>query len=134
MIDSNRLKTNRNDFILFFKLLGYEIILVLFFAVIVYWLQNETFTHALHRSFLKISLLILAVYGSEVLWTIDQNKWHLRIANEKYPIYPALSLVLINAATGPLMIQSHKRFVVLMIPALVWLITIVESIIKRRWK
>lgn len=134
MKNSFRANHRNQDIIIFFEFLLKEVVIVLIATLIIWKLKNWTFIRTLKHIYLNIGLAYISLLGRELFWAIDQNRWDVRKANNDVRVVLLISLIGINAVTCPFMLNSDKRFIVMIIPGFVWLFTIVESMVKRWWK
>ena len=61
------------------------------------------------------------------------NDWRIKRANEEYPVYKDLLLIIINAVVFLIIDHREKSFLFFIIPMIVWLYIIVVST-YHKWK
>jgi hypothetical protein len=123
----------KEDELFFMKFVVYEIVAFFLIAVIGWLLRKEPFPEAFKTGVCIISLTSLIVLGSHVFSELAYSGWHLRRADESYPVFVAIRLMVINAVLYPLADERERSYFMLLAPVLPWLILIVVATI-RKWK
>ena len=126
-----KLNNHKQDVVFFVRFLIFEILIVLMMTLLACMLKEWTFIKAIKSMYLLCSLIVICQLGLEMFRALDQYHWNFREASIYYSIFPAIVLIVINATTCPLMLQSDKRFIVLIIPAFIWLAQILYGILLR---
>lgn len=116
----------------FIRFVVYEILATIVLSAVHYLLLDIPFVLCLKRGAFYISLASLGTLGMQMIPYIIDSKWHLRRANEEYPVYTGIILIVLNAIICPLVMwQRERSYLILIVPIAAWLFQIMICIIHR---
>ena len=128
-----KLKDSNPDVFFFIRYVIVEIIYVLVLATLISIITKDPFGYTFKKSAYILSLAAMGFLGIEAFYSIVNNKWRIKRANEDYPVYSAFILIVINAVISQLIDTRERGFVMLFCPMLPWLYIILAGTIKRWW-
>lgn len=79
-----------------------------------------------------VCLMYLIQFGMTTFSTLVLNGWRIKDAEEEYPIITSFCILIINVVIF-LIIDRRKKFVLLIIPMIAWLLAIVISTVRKWW-
>ena len=123
-----RIKTSKTDnlvdLVSFLKYVRYEIAAILLLATIRFWFGNP-FTLCLKDGVMKTCLIAMIIFGMSLIAYLVDNDWRVKRANQEYPVYMTIVLLIMNAVFLLLVMWLEGRGLFLLgIPMGCWLIQI----------
>lgn len=113
-------------------ILSLEVISSVCIAGVEYLFGDPFLACLMHHAIPIVCLMYLIQFGMTTFSTLVLNGWRIKDAEEEYPIITSFCILIINVVIF-LIIDRRKKFVLLIIPMIAWLLAIVISTVRKWW-